>query len=395
MTIIISLDNCKPIPPPELATIFKDKLLPKGTGIQWYLQNQIKPSDLYCYLYCKFGPPNGLQNFFRKDDSDNLIHWDWTLSHPLGMIMILGMNTRTEIQLLGNWDIQNCDREQLIDYIKRDIAAYGKKMSEFREKSLEDWIMFVNPYSQFRDAITQLKGGLDELVLDPAAEKLPNPHPGASTDEFAKKWNELGDKYSKGVGLAIGIRAMAPVLAESYINLLLFVLCRQDIKENERLYNSAVRTNIDIKVQSLHINCNGFAKSVDWKSPECRAYNSVINDRNDLLHGNVVIEKQKFSEIYFLGKVPVFKQYTDMWQQSIGVSVDACGLERVQSDLDTIDEFIAFVTSCLEPSAKEHVEFLSGRRDLGFNKKTKGVGVLLPTHIVEFGAFRLVLPDRQ
>jgi hypothetical protein len=392
MALIISLDHCTAIPPPELARMFTEKKLPKGVGGHWHLYNEIKPSDLYCYLYCKFGPPNGLQNLFRADDSDNFIHWEWTLSHPLGLVSFLGMNTRSEVQLMGDWDFPNCEREQLVSYIKRDIGNYGKQMSKLREEALEDWIIFVNPYSQLREAIGQLKAELRELKLNPIAEQMPNPHPGGSMDEYAKRWNDLGHRYSKGVGLAIGIRAMTPVLAESYINLLLFVLCRPEIKENERLYNSIVRANIDIKAQSLHFHCKGFARQIDWKSAECKAYNAVINDRNDMLHGNIVIEKQKFSEIYFLGTVPIFKKYEDLWQRSIGVSVNASGVGRVQSDLDDIEKFIAYVNSCLEPGPKQDIEFLARRRDLGFNKKTKRIGVLLPEHIIEFNAVRLVLP---
>jgi hypothetical protein len=38
--------------------------------------NEIRPADLFCYLGARFGPPNGVQNFLRSNDSDNLIHWD-------------------------------------------------------------------------------------------------------------------------------------------------------------------------------------------------------------------------------------------------------------------------------------------------------------------------------
>src|SRR5262249_11286011 len=149
----------------------KDKQLPRGAGGMWHLHNEIKPSDLYCYLYCKFGPPNGLQNFFRNDDSDNLIHWEWTLSHALGFVTFLGMNTRSEIHLRGDWDFRKCDRQQLIGYIRRDIGNYGQQMSKFREESFEDWDIFVNPYSQLQEAIAQLKRELDELDLNPVREQ--------------------------------------------------------------------------------------------------------------------------------------------------------------------------------------------------------------------------------
>ena len=67
----------------------------------WTIRNGIRPADLYCYLYARFGPPNGLQNFLRGDTSDNLIHWEWTL-HSQGCIMLVqGQNFRTDIWLSG------------------------------------------------------------------------------------------------------------------------------------------------------------------------------------------------------------------------------------------------------------------------------------------------------
>lgn len=383
MSVFISLDECKAISPRCIAEIISGEKLPKGGGI-WRIGNELKPSDLFCYLYSKFGQPNGLQNFFRNDDSDNLIHWDWTLAHHKGLITILGLNMRTEVHLLGDWDFTNCDRQQFIDHIKEDFAKYGKQMSQLRSGTLEDWDMFVNPYRQLRDTISQLKSDLDSLALNPEEEQMQNPSFGADFEPFQKQWGEVTTRYNRGIGLSMALRAMTPVLAESFINLLFFILCRPDIKNNKRLYESKIRANIDIKVQSLHIDCIGFKNPVDWSSPECGRYNSVINDRNDMLHGNVVIEKLKFSEIYFLGKVPIFKSYKDFWQQSIGVAIDASGMNRVLDDLKAVDDFIAYVISCLESTIKEEVDMFADRRDIGFNKKTGRLGILLPEHIVDF-----------
>lgn len=52
------------------------------------LRNEIAPSDLYCYLHARFGPPNGPQDFFRKDSSDNLVHWEWMLRAGTGWIQV-------------------------------------------------------------------------------------------------------------------------------------------------------------------------------------------------------------------------------------------------------------------------------------------------------------------
>ena len=132
MTLILTLDNCTAISPHCIAGIMTGGKLPKGGGI-WQIGNELKPANLYCYLQARFGNPNGLQNIFRKDDSDNLIHWEWALAHKNGLILIMGMNMRSEVHLVGDWDFKNYSKEQFVEYIKRDFATYGKQMAAFRK----------------------------------------------------------------------------------------------------------------------------------------------------------------------------------------------------------------------------------------------------------------------
>ncbi|MGE6224806.1 hypothetical protein [Aeromonas media] len=181
------IEGSEAIAPACIAKILSGRLLPRGGSAIWRLGNELKPSDLYCYLYAKFGPPNGLQNFFRSDDSDNLIHWDWTLASKHGLVMILGLNLRSEVHLIGEWTVKgNYSLEEFVEEIKSDLASHGKEMSRIRNEVLEDWEMFVNPFKNLRESIESLKGELDSLALDPEQENLPDPK---SPDEF-QAYNE-------------------------------------------------------------------------------------------------------------------------------------------------------------------------------------------------------------
>ena len=360
--------------------------IPKGEGGVWQLVNELKPSDLYCYLTAKFGPPNGIQNFIKDDDSDNFIHWEWALAHPKnGLILIMGMSMRTEVHFWGEWAFSKLSKKQFIDWIKSDFRHYGKEMTKFRKENLEHWEMFVNPYSTLRSSLDQLSSELDVLNLNPENEELTNPTNSTEFESFPEKWKQLSDRYMKGIGLAIGIRTMTPIKAEAFLNLLIFILCKPDIKQNERIYQDFIRSNIDIKAQLLHINCIGFKQAVDWASDPCSNYNTLVNDRNDLLHGNLVIGKQKFDEIFFLGKTPVFKEYKSIWQQSLGTSITASKLDCVKDGLKIVEEFEQYILSCLKDQVREQIEHLINLRDLGYNKQTGRVGVLLPDYVADFG----------
>jgi len=350
-------------------------------GKRWILRNEIAPSDLYCYLCARFGAPNGLQNFLRNDDSDNLIHWEWCLRCEQGWITFLGMNFRTEVWLPGELVVDEADKSLLVEEIKADFANYGKRMSEIR-KALEHWTEFVNPYRRIRSSIENLLDELRALHLRPEDEAIPDI---TSAEQIPPdRWSELLGKYTKGLGLCFGIRSMLPIMAEAFVNLILFVLMRSDIKSDDRLRESTIRQPIDVRVKSLHINCVGFDRAVDYSHDACKAYHTLVNERNDLLHGNVVLDKLKFNEVFFDGRVPVFKQYRSMWERSVGVEIQAVGLHRLEREVETVDNFIAYLQNCINEKLRVQFERITQVRDLGLNSQNGRVGILFPGHLVDF-----------
>jgi hypothetical protein len=381
----LDIDSLIYLHPSDVAKVFLERQYPKGAGGCWRIENEVKPADLYIYLSVKYGRPNGLQNFVRKDDSDNLIHWDWSFGHQNGMVMIMGLNMRTEVHFIGDWSFSDAGKVDFINDVKLNFGKYGKEMSDFRKASLEDWEVFVNPYRMISDSINALNAELRELKLDPKGDVIPNPSSLEGYEEFAKAFEAIGKKYDKGVGLSMAIRMMLPVLAESYINLLILLLVRSDIRNNSRLYESFIRSNIDVKVQSLSINCVGFKSIVDWATEPCKKYNSIINNRNDDLHGNIVPEKTKFMEIYFNGKVPVFKNYSTMWQQSLGVSINSSGIGEIGVWIKEIEGFMEYIKSCLDDETRAVVEIFEKKRDIGRRKENGRLGILLPDYVVDFG----------
>lgn len=350
-------------------------------GHRWVLRNEIAPSDLYCYLGARFGAPNGFQNFLRKDDSDNLIHWEWCLRCGEGWLTFQGMNFRTEVWITGRDGFKDVDNSMLVSQIKADFANYGKKMSEIR-KALEHWTEFVNPYRRIEGAIEKLLGDLRELKLRPEDEAIPDI---TSADQItADRWGELAGKYAKGLGLCFGIRSMLPVMAEAFVNLILFVLMRPDLKSDDRLRENTIRQPIDVRVKSLHVVCLGFERPIDYSHEFCKAYHTLVNERNDLLHGNVVLDKLKFNEVFFNGRVPVFKQYRSMWERSVGVEIQAVGLHRLEREVETVNNFIGYLKSCMNEKVRAQFEQIAQVRDLGLNSKNGRIGVLFPGHLVDF-----------
>lgn len=291
----------------------------------WQLQNEIKPADLYCYLYARFGPPNGIQNFLRADHSDNLIHWEWTVQAHDRVLLIQGHNFRTEFWVSGA-ELTQDSLDQLINGIKESFPSYGPQMGKIR-KALEHWVEFINPYKRIRTAVESLTKELDSLDIPSQSNQPKSVAEYESPEQWAEDWTRQGETISRATGLCFGIRSMLPVMAEAFVNLLMYMLMKPELKADDRLRENLFRQPIDVRVRGLSHNCLGFESSIDYSHDACRRYHSLVNERNDLLHGNVVVDKLKFNELYFNGRVPVFQAYSTMWERAYGVAQRAVGLD--------------------------------------------------------------------
>lgn len=378
-TVINFVDCLNILPVKDVLQVFTKEEKPTFDNYL-VIKNEIKPIDLYCYLYARFGKPNGLQNLLRSNSSDNLIHWDWFLSSGQNFMIIQGLNFRTDVFISGVMDF---NQEDLTAKIKSDFKTHGKNMGTVR-KSLEEWVEFVNPYQRLKRSIGSLIKELEELNLEPDSDAVPDAWEMSDMGLRGDLWNNNAEKYSRAIGLCFGVRAMLPVLAESFVNLLLFILMKPELKADERLRENLIRQPIDIRVKSLKNNCLGFKEAINYSLDICGKYHSLVNERNDLLHGNVVLEKLKFNDICFAGRVPVFNKYQSMWERSFGVRSKSVGLEKVNQEVLIVDDFIDYLLSCLDDNVRKNVLLISESFYLGLNKGNSRVGVLFPERVVDF-----------
>lgn len=352
-------------------------------GEIWEITNETKPIDLFCYLSAKYGDPNGILTLLKNDDSDNLIHWDWMLDSPKGLVYIQGHNFRTEIHVSGEVIESGLNKFDFISQIKADFKNYGQGIS-ITKKSLEKWTEFINPYYRIKSTIEQSFIKLNELNLNLKQDRidLKTTQNQFEFEEVKEKWTETLQKYDFAVGQVFGLRAMLPVMAESFVNFLLFILTKPEVKLNERLYQTTIRQPIDIRVQSLHLNCNGFSSNVDYTAEECKKFHTLMNERNDLLHGNVNINKQAFGSVYFDNKMPIFEEYEDFWEKSIGISIRTMNIASIYDEYEVVKNFINYILSKLDIKIRPQIEHLLNTARLGFNEKTKRVGILFPPYLV-------------
>lgn len=351
-------------------------------GATWINDGSVSPVDLYCYLKARFGKPNGLCMLARSPSSDNLIQWHYSIRREDVRIDILGLNSHMEIMAGGDREYTQDEIRNLALALKQDFKNYGEGMAAAR-KSLERWTLFVNPFARIEAVIAKLREELEELRFEVPA-RPPSFITKKAVAEYSSKMNEVLPKHFQAQFLGTCLRMLVPVMAESFVNLMIFCLAKKEIREDDRVYDRLIRTEIDVRLSSLHLYCNGFAKQLNREDAEVKNFLTLMNRRNDLLHGNIDPLKLKFDEVFFDGTIPLFKDDRSLSARFLENSLKYIEPDEAQADVKTVAAFIGYLLACLEPESRKMIEVVMYEREPGWRTDTNRIGVLFPPHIAEF-----------
>jgi len=344
----------------------------------------LSPLDVYKFLKARFGIANGMSMLFKSDSSDNLIHWHYTILSKGGVFHFLGNSGGLEISIRINNSIQfaESDWTLLINNIKNSFSKYGKEMNSVQSE-FEKWTLFINPYTRLHDTLKDLANELKKLNLSEVEmNKI-----GSSKEEvkeYYKKFKVWVKNVDKAAVLGTTIRMLSPVLAEAFINLLILTTCKKEFKDDKRLYENLIRQQIDVRVKTLHLNCNGFLKQIDSEKDEFKNFQTLMNGRNDFLHGNVDPQQLTFEDVYFdLKYIPLFKEDEGIIKKMLKNYLTKVEPDKALEDLKVVENFTTFVISHLNDSDKEYINYLMITRTPGINRKTNRLGILFPQGLAE------------
>lgn len=344
----------------------------------------LSPLALYKYLKVRFGSPNGFVMILKNPTSDNLIHWHYALLAPKAVINIWGKTSGIEILIktLTGITLTENDWQTLVVNFHADFKKYAMEMKEVQSQ-FEHWSLFINPFTRIeqtvQDCINQLqKLNLKEVSGYPTGSRV-------SLDKYHKEIARWTKNISKAVTLGTTIRMLCPVMAEAFINLVLLVFRKDEYKNDERLYESLIRQQIDIRVKTLHLHCICFPSQIDHTTTAFKKFHTLMNRRNDFIHGNIDPNKLIVEDVWFDHKtIPLFEKDEGLivkMTRNYSANVEP---EKALEDFQTISDFIELILMTMEENdLRLFVQIMTDRMP-GINKKTKRLGVLFPTtHLAE------------
>jgi hypothetical protein len=341
------------------------------------------PVDIYCYLRARFGEPNGLQTqLARKDTSDNLFLWDFNLKAEDEDVYICG--TYREVHFMVSEALSDADWPKLIARIKKDYRRVSKEKSQVF-KSLERWVIFPNRYMQIAKLCADLHKELSSILANNSISSMQS----MSASKFQnaiinepKTRRAMVRRATKLFQGCLELSLLTPVFAEAFINMSILILCKKEIKDNRRQFDAFIRSQIDVKIFDLPYKCNSFVKAIDHESPEFKTFKSIMDNRNNTIHGNVDPERERLETLYFEGKRPLFEEPGDhllKYFQALEQQLDA---KTVIKNYENTHAFLLSIGECLDPAIRNGFWQVMETTYPGYELDRKILGVLLPDRVV-------------
>lgn len=348
--------------------------------------NELSPLTLYKYLKVRFGLPKGSMMLMKNfGTTENLTHWHYHLLNNTNEIHFVGKSSGVEIwlKLKSEIDFKPTDWTVLLNNLKSSYAKVGAEM-KIVQKDFEHFTLFINPFTRLDRNLRNLKNELKELDVKEIKLDFSQVSSEKGREEIWESYRQWISNVEKAVSLGSTIRMLCPVLAESFINLLILLLRKEEYKKDKRLYDDLLRRHIDIRVRSLHINCNGFLKPVDAEDQRFKDFQTMMNSRNDFLHGNIDPTALMFEDVFFdMSDIPLFKEDSGIISKTVKNSLKNIEPELALNDYQVTMKFIAFILDHLKPEISDNLSYLMRTRMPAVNRKTNGIAILFPSGLGE------------
>lgn len=344
------------------------------------INDKVSPYNLYLYLSSRFNKPNGFLSLCRQEDSNQLFHWHYSLQYNDMDIQIMCATYRIEVLVPKELISSDDECVSFLNELIKDIERY-KKEATLTRKNIENWELIVNPFARIQKQINLLISEVESLK-----DKIPSftyshiegdEH---SLDNFSQ-WYQLTEELS---AKSYSLKCLVPVYIETFLNFIIQVLAKQELKDDKIQYDKFIREHINIKIQKLHEKCTGFFECLDLEEEICKKILKIFNKRNDLLHGNFNIKSLKYGEIGFIKCMPLYKEFSSFQKEILNLELANCNLETVLQEIEDSQTFMMYVLINLETEIFAQIKSLLESYTLGWNKDTKRFGILFNNNLVDF-----------
>jgi hypothetical protein len=163
--------------------------------------------------------------------------------------------------------------------------------------------------------------------------------------------------------------------------MLILILCKPEIRENTRQFESFIRSQIDTKLFDLAYKCRGFVHPIDQHAEVFKKFKRVMDKRNHSIHGNCDPVREQVELVYFEGKRPLFKEAGDHIGKLLETLERQYAPDVVIRDYEHTYAFLENIVTHLEPGLVGSVRQILESNYPGYDIERKKMGCLFPNYV--------------
>lgn len=321
--------------------------------------------DIFCLFQARFGRPNGPMTLAIGLDGDPDAPWKWDFIFSLP-----GIGT---IEVCRSWkhiELRTrrvtVQKEKLLGFLAFNLELHKDKISEAR-KALEDYCLIINPYKRHKLLAKSAKEDLDSIkVIDPFYPESMM----ASSDQI-KRHNESFDDYKKAMdketAYSITLCTHSAYMVEAYLNLMLAIFIRPEIKEDKAIFKETIERRWKLKLRRLHLDCRYVSKA-DPGSAIVRDVEKVFKLRNKVAHSYPDKDDLTVAHMWFFKNFPILNNPVPFDKYQIAMNNRLPTRQQALDCYDVALKMVEFLLSLIDKNVKEKFEFLAESNPIGFNE---------------------------
>lgn len=358
----------------------------KGEGLSGrrYLPETYEEVRLFALLLWRFKRPNGFLTFLGTPGGspDGPIKWDFLFSvGELRIQVIRGVNG---LELW--WWGREVSAENVIAFFDYNLSKYSAEVAKCID-TLETYTLLLNPCVRHRKLANVAHEELTKInPQEPtfATNILVNPEQHRlQIDEFRKYFEDIDREALYSMLLA----TESAFFAESYLNLMLAVLMKDEIRASKNLFDETVRRKWKSKVERLHLDCN-FVKAADLGDATIRDAKKMFDLRNRIAHSYPDREKLQVGTMWFFQSFPVLPRAVPSYKFEVQVNNQLPSKQDALAAEASASALVDFLHGLIEEEFGDSFTMLANANPLGFNESKRMYGIPYgESAILSFGVY--------
>jgi hypothetical protein len=333
--------------------------------------------NTYCLLKAKVSnSPRGFYTMLIKGfPIDNLFWWDFIIESERGFVQIY--RTQSKIELMTN--IKDFDAKTFFDH---NLNKYKQEIKQIKEE-LEEHTIFINHFDSYYQCVNELWKEIKKLEIDPIEieEKLEK-----DESEFKDHLEKFISDNIKFHSFAKSLLLNSAFLIESYINMIIRLSAKEELKEYPNILKKHLQSNFSEKLKNLKYYSKIFKKDINLQDQEVIDVLKVMTHRNKYVHSDLSSKLNEIGTVYFDHLFPVFPNYEySPIIQNIVRTYQIPSFEIIEFSYKSANVFIQYIKNhFIDNADSEYVKRMLGDNPIGFNHVSKNYSSIFSRQLMDF-----------